>query len=179
MTDDELETQLVALRARVQTLEDIESIKKLHRSYVRLLADRRWDDMLDMFTEDALVDIRHHGARRGHAQIAELFGAMRAAGNPPDGYVLSSPVIDVDADMAIGAWTWHRHLSEVLMTGDRIRVFRPWWEGRYRCTYRRHDGEWKFASMRFRLVAPDRDNDAAADPEGPAETLIRDADRAV
>jgi ketosteroid isomerase-like protein len=157
MTDDELETQVAALRARVQTLEDIESIKKMHRTYVRLLADRRWDDMLELFTGDAVVDIRDHGARHGRAEIAELFGAMKAAGSPNDGYVLSSPVIDVDGDVATGAWTWHRHLCEFPVMGATLRVFGPWWEGRYRCTYRRDLGEWKFATMHFRLAAPDRD----------------------
>jgi ketosteroid isomerase-like protein len=157
MTDDELEDQLAALRQRVQTLEDIESIKKLHRTYVRLLADRRWDDMLDMFTADAVVDIRDHGVRHGRTEIADLFGSMRTAGNPHDGYVLSSPVIDIAGDVATGAWTWHRHLCDFPVMGGTLRVFGPWWEGRYRCTYRREDGQWKFATMHFRLAAPDRD----------------------
>jgi ketosteroid isomerase-like protein len=181
MTDDELEAQLVALRVRVQTLEDIESIKKLHRTYIRLLADRRWDDMLDMFTADAVVDLRHHGARRGRTQIAELFGTMYAAGNPHDGYVLSSPVIDVDGDRALGAWTWHRHLCEFPVMGALLRVYGPWWEGRYRCAYRRDEGRWKFATMHFRLVAPDRDIEAdeAGELDARGETLIRGASHAV
>jgi ketosteroid isomerase-like protein len=181
MTDDELETQLVSLRARVQTLEDAESIKKLHRTYVRLLADRRWDDMLDMFTADAVVDLRHHGARRGHAQIAELFGEMRATGSPHDGYVLTSPVIEVDGDLAFGAWTWHRHLCEFPVMGGLLRVFGPWWEGRYRCTYRRVQDQWKFATMHFRLAAPDRDTDedGAGELDAAAQTRIRGADRVV
>jgi ketosteroid isomerase-like protein len=181
MTDDELDAQLVALRARVETLEDIESIKKLHRTYVRQLADRRWDDMVAMFTADAVVDLRHHGARHGHAGIAELFGSMRAEGSPHDGYVLSSPVIEVYGDVATGSWTWHRHLCEFPVMGAVLRVFGPWWEGRYRCTYRREDGQWKFATVHFRLVAPDRDLDAdeARVLEDRGETLIRGAGRAV
>jgi ketosteroid isomerase-like protein len=180
MTDDELEAQLVALRARVQTLEDIESIKRLHRIYVRQLTDRRWEDMLAMFTADAVVDLRHHGARRGHAEIAELFGAMRTEDSPRDGYVLSSPVIDVYGDIATGSWTCHCHLCEFPGMGTRIRVFGPWWEGRFRCTYRREEGRWRFATMHLRLVAPDRDSDAdeAGDVDSRAETLIRGGGRA-
>jgi ketosteroid isomerase-like protein len=180
MKDDELEAQLVTLRARVQTLEDIESIKKLHRTYVRQLADRQWDDVLDMFTADAVVDLRHRGARRGHAQIAELFGAMHAADNPHEGYVLSSPVIDVDGDLATGAWTWHCHLCDFPVMGAVLRVFGPWWEGRYRCIYRREEGRWKFAAMHFRLVAPDRDIEAdeAGELEARGEALLRGDSRA-
>jgi ketosteroid isomerase-like protein len=151
---------LQALADRVQRLEDVEAIKKLHRTYIRQLADREWDDMLAHFTEDAVVDLRHHGARHGHAELADLFGAMRAAGNPRDGYVLSSPVIEVNGQEATGVWTWHRHLCEFPVMGAMMRVFGPWWEGRYRCSYRKEDGRWKFAKMHFRLVAPDADIEA-------------------
>jgi hypothetical protein len=82
---------------------------------------------------------------------------MAAAGNPHDGYVLSSPVIDVEGDTATGTWTWHRHLCEFPVMGGMVRVFGPWWEGRYRCSYRRDNGGWKFSAMHFRLVAPDRE----------------------
>jgi hypothetical protein len=161
MTDDELEAQLVDLRARVRGLEDLESIKKMHRTYVRQLADRRWDDILDMFTSDAVVRFRQLGVRRGHAQIAELFDVMQGVDSPHDGYVLTSPVIDVDGDLATGEWTWHRHMCEFPVMGAPLRVFGPWWEGRHRCTYRRTGSRWRFATMDLHLVAPDRDADTS------------------
>jgi ketosteroid isomerase-like protein len=160
MTETELEQLVAALSDRVSRLEDVEAIKKLHRTYVRRLADREWAAMLDDFTEDAVVDLRHHGARTGRAELAELFGELEAAGNPHDGYVLSSPVVEVDGDEATGHWTWHRHLCEFPVMGGTLRVFGPWWEGRYRCSYRRAGGRWKFSAMTFRLVAPDREIEA-------------------
>ncbi|MDQ1652073.1 MAG: hypothetical protein QOI35_1273 [Cryptosporangiaceae bacterium] len=170
MTDDELDAQLVSLRARVRALEDVELIKRLHRTYVRHLADPLWDDMLSMFTADAVVDVRQYGVRSGHAEIAELFGEIRAAGSPRDGYVLTSPVVDVYGDLATGSWTLHRHVCEFPAQGGVVRVFGPWWEGRYRCTYRREEGRWRFAAMRFRIVAPDPDTDVdeAARAEAPS-----------
>jgi hypothetical protein len=122
--------------------------------------------MLGCFTTDAVVDLRHHGVRRGHAEIAELFGAMHAAGNPHDGYLLTSPVIDVQGEHATGLWTWHRQLCEFPVMGAVLRVYGPWWEGRYRCTYRRTDVGWKFSTMHFRLVQPDADR---------AEVVLDDA----
>lgn len=177
MTETELEQMVAALSDRVGRLEDVEAIKKLHRTYIRQLADREWTDMLDNFTEDAVVDLRHHGARHGHADLTELFGAMHAAGNPHDGYVLSSPVIEVNGDEATGRWTWHRHLCEFPVMGAMVRVFGPWWEGRYQCSYRRVDGRWKFSAMTFRLVAPDKDIEAdeAVALQASGETLVRGA----
>jgi hypothetical protein len=177
MTETELEQMVATLSVRVGRLEDVEAIKKLHRTYVRQLADREWAGMLDNFTADAVVDLRHHGVRQGRAELAELFEAMHAAGNPPDGYVLSSPVIEVAGDQATGRWTWHRHLCEFPVMGAMLRVFGPWWEGRYRCSYRRVDGRWKFSAMTFRLVAPDKDIEAdrAAWLQARGEKLVRGA----
>lgn len=179
MTDDELTELVNSLRQRVLRLEDFEHIKQLHRTYIRQLADRDWDDMVANFTADAVMDLRSHGPRRGREEIAELFERMHSAGNPHDGYVLSSPVIEVDGDTATGVWTWHRHLCEFPVMGAVVRVFGPWWEGRYQCTYRREGGRWKFANMHFRLVAPDADlepDEATALAER-GETLIMGASR--
>src|SRR5882724_1860501 len=96
MTETELEQMVATLSERVGRLEDVAAIKKLHRTYVRRLADREWADMLDTFTEDAVVDLHPHGVRHGRGELAELFDAMDATGRPHDGYVLSSPVIEVD-----------------------------------------------------------------------------------
>jgi ketosteroid isomerase-like protein len=157
MTDDELEQLVTSLSEQVQRLEDAEQIKKLQRTYVRQLADRRWEAMLDAFTEDAVVDLRHHGPRFGREEVAQLFATMHAHGEPHDGYVLSSPVIKVDGDIATGVWTWHRHLCEFPVMGATMRVYGPWWEGRYRCTYRREAGRWRISRMHFRVLLPDPD----------------------
>ncbi|MEV6609788.1 nuclear transport factor 2 family protein [Kutzneria sp. NPDC051319] len=162
MTETELAQLVAALSDRLGRLEDVEAIKKLHRSYVRSLADREWTDLLDSFTEDAVVDLSERGLRRGRAELAELFDAMGEAGHPHDGYVLSSPIIDVDGDEATGSWTLHRHRCEFPAMGATVRVFGPWWEGRYECSYRYVGGRWRFAAMTFRLVAPDSDGEAAA-----------------
>jgi len=159
MTDDELEERIVELEREVQRQEDVEEIKALHRTYIRRLADRDWADMLELFTDDAVVDLRHHGPRRGREELAGLFAAMHATGTPHDGYILSSPVVEVDGDTGTGVWTWHRHLCEFSVGGAIVRHYGPWWEGRYRTEYARVGGRWKFRSMRFRLVAPDPDRE--------------------
>lgn len=160
MTETELAQLVATLSDRVGRLEDVEAIKKLHRSHLRWLADREWTDLLDSFTEDAVVDLREHGIRRGRAELAELFDAMREAGHPHDGYVLSSPIIEVDGEEATGSWTLHRHRCEFPAMGTTVRVYGPWWEGRCDCSYRWVDGRWKFSAMAFRLVAPDSDVEA-------------------
>ena len=139
---------------RVRRLEDLAELRSLTRRYVRRLAARDWSGMPDDFTEDATVSIREHGERRGRTELAELFDQMHAAGSPPDGYLLTSPELDVSGDTATGVWTWHRLFSELPVMGGALRVAGPWWEGRYRIGYRRVDERWLFSDLRFTLVAP-------------------------
>jgi ketosteroid isomerase-like protein len=147
MTDDELEQLVSSLTEQVRRLEDAEQIKTLQRNYVRHLADGQWEAMLDAFTADAVVDLRQYGARHGRDERAQLFAAMRADSDPHDGYVLSSPVIEVTGDNATGLWTCHRH----------PRIHGAWSEGRYVCAYRKEAGRWRISHLHFRVVLPDRD----------------------
>jgi hypothetical protein len=159
-TNDELAARVEELESRLRRLDDIDAIKSLHRRYIRKLADRDWTGMADFFTEDAVTDIRWHGRTESKQQLVEeVFDELHVLARSHDGYVLSSPVIEVEpgADLAYGEWTWHRHICEFRTTGGYMRVWGPWLEGRYRCTYQRVDGEWKFKDMWFRVVLPDVD----------------------
>lgn len=151
------------LRLQVQRLEDIESIKALHRRYIRKLADRDWEGMADFYTEDAVTDIRWHGRTEGKEQLVEdVLDKLHEIVKSADGYVLSSPVIEIEAgsDRAYGEWTWHRHVCDFRTTGGYMRVWGPWLEGRYKCVYERVDGNWLFKEVWFRVVLPDPDPEA-------------------
>lgn len=159
-TLEDLARRNALLESRLQRLEDIEEIKSLHRRYIRKLADRDWDGMADFFTEDAVTDIRWHGRTEGKKQLVEeVFDELHQLVKSADGYVLSSPVIELaaGADRAYGEWTWHRHICEFRTTGGLMRVWGPWLEGRYKCHYERVDGQWRFKDMWFRVVLPDAD----------------------
>ncbi len=173
MTSDALTQRVAAAARRVSRLEDLAAIADLHRDYVRRLAERDWDGMIENFMPDAVVSLRNHGIRRGRAEIADLFSAMHSAGSPPDAYLLTSPHIEVSGDDASGWWTWQRHFSELPVMGGGLRIAGPWWEGRYRTRYRKEAGRWRFAEMWFRLIAPHRDPDAD-DVIGPGWTTLEE-----
>ena len=73
---EDLLARIADLEARVRRTEDVESIKEVHRRYVRKLADRDWDGMADLFTEDAVTDIRWHGRTEGKDQLVEVFDEL-------------------------------------------------------------------------------------------------------
>jgi ketosteroid isomerase-like protein len=167
MADDELQAQLAALGARLQSLEDLEAIKELHRRFTKAVADRRFDTLSGFFTDDAVIDMRRHGPMHGRDAIARHFGGMHAVPLTGAGYVLSSPVLDVTGDTAAGQWTWHRFLADGTVAGKSVRVWGVWEEGRYRCSYRRIPYGWRFSRMHFRVVRPDHDDDP---PDGGERT---------
>jgi uncharacterized protein (TIGR02246 family) len=150
MADDELQAQLASLGARLQSLEDIEAIKELHRRFTKAVADRRFGSLSEFFTDDAVIDMRSHGETVGRDAIKQHFDGMEAQPLAGAGYVLSSPVVDVTGDEASGEWTWHRFAAHG-----------TWEEGRYRCSYRRADDGWHFSRLHFRVILPDHDDSAA------------------
>jgi len=149
MAQDELgkmEKALEAVVKRVQVLEDIEEIQKLHRNYVYWLCNLQWDDMLGCFTEDATADIQGERLRKGKKEIAELFEnvlARRITRN--DGHFVGQPVISVNGNKASGYWILYLFFSE-----PSVR----WMQGRQECEYVKVDGKWKFSSMKFILPWP-------------------------
>ncbi|WP_405162114.1 nuclear transport factor 2 family protein [Nocardia sp. NBC_01499] len=135
---------IAGLAARLQRFEDIEQIQAMHRTYVRHLADRQWDQMAELFTTTAVVDLGHDGIRRGHDDITALFDTIDSRGNPHAGYALSSPVIEATGNDATGIWTLHR-----------FTVDGSWTEARYHCEYRKTPEGWRFSRLHARVVLPD------------------------
>ncbi|MEV6794102.1 nuclear transport factor 2 family protein [Streptomyces sp. NPDC051320] len=149
--------RLADLSVRLQALRDLEEIESQHRSFTRAVADRRFGELAGYFTDDAVADMRSHRPVKGRAAIERHFEGMAAAPVAGAGYILSSPAIEVDGDRASGEWSWLRLYSDVQQGPGTVRLWGRWEEGRYHCEYRRTAAGWRFASMHFRVVLPDRD----------------------
>jgi bile-acid 7alpha-dehydratase len=93
------------LETRIRILEDIEAIKKLRGRYWRCIREGLWDDYLDCFTDDAVVDLGVGVQLQGKKALAkfykETFPTLRSA-IIPQGH---NPEIDVLSDTkATGKW---------------------------------------------------------------------------
>ncbi|WP_181158500.1 nuclear transport factor 2 family protein [Leucobacter massiliensis] len=164
------------LLARIDRLESVQEITKLHNDYVRNLAARRWDAVAEAYTDDAICDIRLHGVHQGRKAIRDMFSEeLLPVVHSNDGYILSSPNITVTGETAHAIWTWHRLQADFKTSLGWMRVWGPWSEGRYDAEYRREDGVWKISKLWFRVHAPDHDDDLAA---AAAENAIVGAMRA-
>ena len=131
---------------RVQTLEDIEAIKKLKARYCAGADERDEDKFVGCFTEDAVWDGGNFGHYEGKAAIREFFGTIPQVLSFAIHYVMN-PRIEVNGDKATGYW----YLLEpcTMLEGGEQAV---WGIAKYEEEYVRVDGEWKIRNL---ILAPE------------------------
>jgi len=139
------------LEKRIQALEDLEEIKKLHQRYINLMDNLKYEEVLDLFTEDASVEVRNLGIKKGKKELREIYLDVLAKNRGSerfDGHMAVQPDITVEGDCAKGTW-----LIYMLFSKPEIQ----WIQGRNDCEYKKINGEWKISKLKFtRTLASDR-----------------------
>ena len=137
------------LEKRVRALEDLEQIKKLHQHYMDLMDNLRYQDVLDLFTDDAVVEVRNSGIKRGRKELSDVYLGLAKIRGPKryDGHMAIEPDIAIDGNNARGAWLIYMFFSRPAI---------QWVQGRNECEYRKVNGKWKIAQLKFtRTLASD------------------------
>jgi ketosteroid isomerase-like protein len=141
---------LEQLEKRLQALEDMEKIKKLHQHYINLMDNLRYEEVLDLFTEDATSEVRNHGIKKGREEMAEVylgFLAKKRGNIRYDGHMAIQPDIQVNGDTAQGTWLIYMLFSKPAIA---------WVQGINECEYRKVNGTWKISKLKFtRTLASD------------------------
>jgi hypothetical protein len=129
------------LEKRIQAIEDLEEIKKLHQKYIDLMDNLKYPEVLQLFAEDASVEIRNSGVLKGKEGLTEIY--INKLGKRPsrsEGHLVIQPDITVNGDTARGTW-----LVYMLFSKPDIQ----WVQGKNEAEYVRVDGKWKIKSMKF------------------------------
>jgi hypothetical protein len=146
----EVHMSLEDLEKRVKAIEDLEEIKKLHQNYINLMDNLRYEKVLDLFTEDATVEVRNSGVKRGRKEMSEVYLGVLAKNRGTtrhDGHMAIEPDITVDGITAKGTW-----LIYMLFSKPTIQ----WVQGKNECEYRKENGKWKLSKLKFtRTLASD------------------------
>jgi hypothetical protein len=149
-----LEARIAALEARVGVVQDVQDIYNLQNAYGYYLDRSLFDDVADLFTDDAVVEINARGVYRGK-NVRNLFkGAMGGGVNGlafgrVNTHMQLQGVVHVDpgGQTAKGRW------RSFAMLGTAGREGRPgmamWSQGPYEITYRKAGGKWMFQTMRW------------------------------
>jgi hypothetical protein len=132
---------LEELEKRVQAIEDVEAIKKLHQKYMDLMDNLQYGSVPPLFTSDATVQIRDSGVKKGYGEVEKMYlgiGAMKKAKD--NCHMAIQPDITVRGDTASGTW-----LVYMLYSSPAVE----WVQGRNDVEYRKEKGVWKISTLKF------------------------------
>jgi ketosteroid isomerase-like protein len=144
-----LQHRLAGLQTEVERLEDVKAIKILQRAYGYYVDQAAWDEVADLFTDDASVELAKGGVYQGKDRIREFFYKL---GNDKTGltegqlneHIQLQPVVHVSADGMTAKARW-RALILAGQYGERA----VWGEGPYENEYRKEDGIWKISKLHW------------------------------
>jgi hypothetical protein len=142
---------LAELGKRLQAIEDLEAIKKLHQNYINLMDNIRYDEVVDLFTDDATCEVRNSGVKKGKKEINEIYqmikGFYKNGVARHIGHMCVEPDITVDGNNASGTW--------LIYFFDSVPSI-SWVQGINECSYRKVNGRWFISKLKFtRTLASD------------------------
>jgi SnoaL-like domain len=143
------------LLVRIQRLEDLEAIRRVWNDYMISLDSHAWAELVDVFTDDAVVemiglDFLRSGADGtysggGEAIVRDFYNAGTGQHSPvrniATGHMGSNLSIDVDGDQATtSAYFWEIVAESVLLVGT------------YQHRFRRDPDHWRIAHLRIKIT---------------------------
>jgi hypothetical protein len=152
---------LAELEKKIQTLQDIEEIKKLQYNYCNYLILAKWDEVIDCFSDDGVVDL-HAGFARGKAEFSKLFKEeIGHTHTGKEGNYAVHPIIDVDGDKARGSWIHYIQFAQPSKIYPKPSLWTTedapnWLQGFYDMEYKKVKGHWKISMLKWRcrLASP-------------------------
>jgi hypothetical protein len=152
---------LEEMEKRLRRLEDIEEIRQLQIRYVNCLIQTKWDEIMDCFTDDAIIDL-HAGYCRGKEEFAKVIKAkISLAHIGEEGNFVVHPIINVNGDTATGSWLFYIQYAQPREMNPVPTIFKTnkapkWMQGYYEMEYKRVKGQWKISMLKWqaRLVSP-------------------------
>lgn len=150
--------RLEALRARLQALDqrsdrvaDLNTIENLQRSFGYYFDKMLWEQVLDLFSDDATLEIGTSGVFVGKDSIrAYLYGISGGVEGPLEGVLFEhmqlQPIVTVAADGTTARGRWRT----LLLTGvSGSGSGGNWGEGPYENEYVKDDGVWKISRLHW------------------------------
>ena len=137
-----------ATEKRLQRLEDEAAIVRLQNAYGYYVDKRLWNQVIDLFSDAASVEISHRGVYVGKAGVRRLFveswgkGRIGLARGELFTHMVVQPVVDIAADgnHAQGRFRTFAHVGQV--GADTRGVM--WVEGVYENEFVREGGVWRY-----------------------------------
>ena len=142
-----LRAQLADLQRRVARLTDEQSVENLQKIYGYYVDRALWDQVADLFAEDATLEIGLQGVYVGKQHLRRFLETLGPQGLSAG--VLNDHIqLQTRVDIAPDGKTAYCRSRELAMTGVYGKSG-AWSEGVYENTYVKDQGSWKFKSLHF------------------------------
>ena len=143
----ETDATLAALQARIATLNDEDRIRNLQSAYGYYADRKMWDDVVDLFAENGVVEISGQGIWRGPAGVRRWLESIGSAGLS-HGQLNDRLQFDVTVTISPGGNEAFARGIELGMLGEADQE-QGWWEvATFRNRFVREDGVWKIRELR-------------------------------
>ena len=143
-----LGTQSSALERRVTRLLDEDAVRNLQHAYGYYIDRKRWDDVADLFADDATLELGLQGVYRGRTSIRralDQFGPERLAAGELNDHLQLETIVTIAAD---GRTAHARGIDFALIGREVGGEYRAEWrEAVYENVYRKDGGVWRIAAM--------------------------------
>jgi len=152
-----MSTTNTSLEQRIAALEDRAAISELLARFCLYADQRRWEELVELYTEDGVFDVM--GPVTGRAAILEAVSHLPEVWGHWYHFV-SNEIVELDGDRARATSSFNAPYS---MGGVSNNAF-----GRYDDELERVDGEWKFAArvLSFAVNAPMSEGMSTTLPDG-------------
>lgn len=127
-----------SLEDRIRAIEDRDAIRELTARYCQLAVARRIEDVVDLFTEDGVME-SGDTVGKGREALLEIYRESLGSLRPIP--TVHNHVIDLDGDRATG------FCQLELRTVEEGEAYTA--AGHYEDRFERVDGAWKFAARKL------------------------------
>jgi hypothetical protein len=141
------QTTLAELQTRIDTLNDEDRVRNLQSAYGYYADQKMWDDVVDLFAQNGVVEIAGQGIWNGPAGVRRWLGSMGPAGLK-HGQINDRVQNDVTVTIAPGGNEAFARGIELGMLGEADQE-KGWWEvAAFYNRFVKEDGTWKIREMR-------------------------------
>lgn len=166
-----LQRRLSDVNARAEKVEDINALENLQKRFGYYLDKMLWDDVVALFTEDAVLQLGPGGVYHGRERIRDyLYSLSDGEQGPLEGVMYNhfqlQPVITLDDESAQTAHARWRTLMQLGTHEEGGDSGGRWGAGPYENRYEKVEGEWKISELRWypEFIAPYDEGWSHADP---------------
>jgi len=139
---------LAQLEARIAALNDEDAVRNLQNSFGYYVDRKMWDDVVDLFSDGARVEIAGVGDYAGKAGVRramELMGPQGLETGQLNEHLLFQTLVEVRPG---GTEAYTRGI-ELGMLGDQAKGTAGWSIGIFRNRFVKEGGIWKFRELRL------------------------------